>query len=99
MPKSRHRKPLKRRKPRGRSSRAVRYVNARDLRDTHILDTSAWNQLYDDPRREQLVQVLQMKIVIPTTLAISEISAEPNEERRHGLLMLVKRVGRDNRPL
>jgi len=72
---------------------------AGDLRDKQILDTSAWNALFDDPRRDDLLEILQTKIIIPTTLAISEISATPDPERRHALIRLVKAGGRDNRPL
>ena len=100
MPKSRHRKTRKRKAPKPRrASGAARYVMAGDLRDKQILDTSAWKALFDDPRRDDLLEILQTKIVIPTTLAISEISATPDPERRHALIRLVKAGGRDNRPL
>ena len=86
MPKSRHRKTRKRKAPKPRrASGAARYVMAGDLRDKQILDTSAWNALFDDPRRDDLLEILQTKIIIPTTLAISEISATPDPERRHAL--------------
>jgi hypothetical protein len=62
---------------------------AGDLQDKHILDTSAWNALLDDPRQDALLEILRTKVVIPTTLAISEIAATPGSERRHALLISV----------
>jgi hypothetical protein len=76
-----------------------RYVMARDVQDKHILDTSAWNALFDDLKRDQLVEILRTKVILPTTLAISELAATEDPERRHALLRLVKAVGRDIRPL
>jgi len=55
--------------------------------------------LFDDPKKDALLDMLQTKVVIPTALAISEIAAEPDSTRRHALLQLVKTVGKDNRPL
>lgn len=72
---------------------------ARNLWDKHILDTSAWNVLFDDPRRDELLEILRTKIVIPTALAISELAATPDPERRQALVRLVKAVAGDNRPL
>jgi hypothetical protein len=79
--------------------RRRRYVMSGDLRDKHILDTSAWNALLDDPKQQFILKKLRTKAVIPTALVISEIAAEPKQERRYALLRLVKKVGRDIRPL
>lgn len=46
----------------------------------------------------QVLKRLQAKIIIPTTVAISELAATENPERRLSLLRLVKSVGQDNRP-
>jgi hypothetical protein len=70
-----------------------------DIRDKHILDTSVWNALFDDPRRDTLLAIIATKVVLPTTLAISELAATEDSTRRTALVRLVKRVGRDNRPL
>lgn len=70
-----------------------------DLQDKHVLDTSGWNALFDDPRKDVFLDILRTKVVIPTTLAIAEIAAEPDPNRRHALFRLVKTVGQDNRPL
>jgi hypothetical protein len=77
----------------------ARYVMAAELQDKQILDTSAWNELFDDPRRDQLLEILQAKVVIPTALSISEIAATPEPGRRQALLRLVMAAGQDNRPL
>src|SRR5689334_11781058 len=101
MPKSRHRNPSKRNKRNKPSRPTRRVVMARDLPNKHILDTSAWNAFFDDPRRDEIVAALLRRniVVLPTALSISEISATPSPERRHELLRFVKTVGRDNRPL
>jgi hypothetical protein len=78
---------------------AVRTLIAKDVPNKHILDTSAWNALFDDPEREGIIGILRRKTILPTCVAISEIAAEPENERRLGLLRLLKRVGGDNRPL
>jgi len=65
----------------------------------HILDTSAWNALFDDEKREDLVSILRKKVVLPTSIAISELSAIEDSARRISILQLVKMLGRDNRPL
>jgi hypothetical protein len=72
---------------------------AGDLKDKHILDTSAWNALFDDPERDHLLEILRTAVILPTTLAISELAATEGAERRQALIRLVKSVGRDNRPL
>jgi hypothetical protein len=72
---------------------------ASDIRDKHILDTSAWNQLFDDPRRDLIIEKVQAKAILPTSVAISELAAIENPERRIAILSLLKTVGKDNRPL
>src|SRR5262249_40842225 len=101
MPRSRIKHPKRKHSRRKRSPRARsigRYVQARDVPEKHILDTSAWNGLLDDPKRDDLLAVLRTMVIIPTAIAISEIAAIQNTERRHALLRLVKTVGQDNRP-
>lgn len=100
MPKRGHGKRRKRKAPKlSRDRSAARLLSAGNLHDKQILDTSAWNALLDDPRRDDLVEILQTTTVIPTTLSISEILATPDAERRHALIRLVKTVGQDKRPL
>ncbi|MDR3717851.1 MAG: hypothetical protein P4K98_03560 [Bryobacteraceae bacterium] len=77
----------------------ARLVMARDVQGKHILDTSAWNKLFDDLKRDQLLQKLRTTVVVPTTLAICELAATKDPERRQALVRLVKTVGRNNRPL
>ena len=89
MPRTRHRKHRKDHRPQDRPGSPARYIMAGDLQDKHILDTSAWNALLDDPRQDALLEILRTKVVIPTTLAISEIAATPGSERRHALLISV----------
>ncbi len=72
---------------------------AGDVSNKHVLDTNARNDLFDDPVRDYLLEVLRTTVVLPTTLAISELAATEDAERRHALLRLVKSVGHDNRPL
>jgi len=71
----------------------------RDVVDQYILDTSAWNHLFDDPNREQIVEGMRFKAVIPTSLVIAETAAIEDRGRRLALLRLVKTAGKDNRPL
>lgn len=78
---------------------SARYFNANDFQNKDILDTSAWNALLDDLGRDELLKALRARIVIPTTLAITEMAATPDSERRQSLLQLVKTAGRDHRPL
>lgn len=79
-------------------SPAERTVMVWEIPDKHILDTSAWNQLFDDPDRALLVEKLDTKNIVPTSIAISEISAIETRERRIGLLALMKALGKDKRP-
>jgi len=70
-----------------------------EVTDKHILDTSGWNRLFDDPQREAMLAILDTKIILPTVVAISELAAIEDAERRINLLRLVKTLGKDNRPL
>jgi len=70
-----------------------------DFRDKHILDTSAWNALYDDPEKEIVIAAALGKTILPTCVAITEIAAIENYTRRIHILRLMKRLGRDNRPV
>jgi hypothetical protein len=90
---------LKIKKKSGRKVVRTRVLMARDIRNKHILDTSAWNNLYDDPGSDRLIKILRTKIVLPTALAISELAAIENPDRRHGIIRLMKILGHDNRPL
>ncbi len=72
---------------------------AGDVPNKHILDTSAWNHLLDDPDRDLMLEKLRSVAIVPTALAIAEIGATEGPERRLALLRLVKNVGRDIRPL
>ena len=72
---------------------------AGDIRYKHILDTSAWNALFDDPNQDSILEMLQTKAILPTSLAISEVAAIEDQERRLALFRLMKTAGRDNRPL
>jgi hypothetical protein len=78
---------------------AGRTLMVRDIPEKHILDTSAWNELFDDPERSVLGEKLDTKNIVPTSIAISEIAAIENRERRIGLLTLIKALGKDKRPL
>jgi predicted nucleic acid-binding protein len=69
------------------------------LANKHILDTSAWNALFDDEKREDLVKILRRKVILPTSVAITELAAIEDSARRISILQLVKVLGRDNRPL
>ena len=82
------------------STRALtRTVMAGDIPNKHILDTSAWNHLLDDPDRGPILEKLCSVAIVPTALAIAEIGATEDAERRLALLRLIKNAGRDNRPL
>ena len=78
---------------------SARFIMADDVKNKHILDTSAWNLLLDDPQRDCLLKSLRTVTILPTTLAMSELAATEDGERRLALFRLVKNVGRDNRPL
>jgi hypothetical protein len=77
----------------------IRHLMSGDLQDKNILDTSAWNAFIDDQEQDSIIEILSAKVVIPTALAISEVAAVPEHERRYALLRLIKKVGRDMRPL
>lgn len=69
------------------------------VRDKHILDTSAWNALFDDPDRDRVFEAASALTIFPTCIAITEIAAIEDSERRMSILRLMKTLGRDNRPM
>lgn len=77
----------------------ARTVMAGDVPNKHILDTSAWNNLIDDADLDLILEKLRSVAIVPTALAIAEIAATKDRERRLALLRLMKTVGNDNRPL
>ena|ERR1039458_6048423 len=77
----------------------ARTVMVGDVPNKHILDTSAWNDLIDDPDLDLIPEKLCPVAIVPTALAIAEIAATEDPERRLALLRLIKTVGKDNRPL
>ena len=77
----------------------TRAVMLRDFKDKHILDTSAWNRFYDDPNRQSVIEGITTETILPTCVAISELAAIEDAERRLAILQLVKKLGKDNRPL
>src|ERR1035438_7831363 len=77
----------------------ARTVMAGDIPNKHILDTSAWNDLANDPGLDLIREKLRSVAIVPTALAIAEIAATEDPERRLALLRLMKTVGKDNRPL
>jgi len=70
-----------------------------DVRNKHILDTSAWNALFDDPDRELLIEAALSRTIFPTCIAITEVAATEDAARRLNILRLMKTLGRDNRPM
>ena len=70
-----------------------------EFRDKHILDTSAWNALYDDREKEIVIEAALGKTILPTCVAITEVAAIEDNTRRVDILRLMKRLGRDNRPI
>jgi hypothetical protein len=74
---------------------AERTVMVGDIAEKHILDTSAWNKLFEDPARALLIEKLDTKNIVPTAVAISEVSATEDREDRIGLLSLMKALGKD----
>jgi hypothetical protein len=70
-----------------------------DVRDKHILDTSAWNALFDDPERDVIVDAALSRTIFPTCISITEVAATEDTARRIDVLRLMKTVGRDNRPM
>ena len=81
------------------ASFASKTVMLSDVQDKHILDTSAWNSFFDDPERDALVYATLSRTVLPTCIAITEIAAIEDTEKRAGILHLMKEVGRDSRPM
>ena len=72
---------------------------AKDIPNMHILDTSAWNALFEDERRKDLVHMLRKTAILPTSVAVTELAAIEDSAHRLAILQLVKTLGRDNRPL
>lgn len=70
-----------------------------DVRNKHILDTSAWNALFDDPDRGLLIEAALSRTIFPTCIAITEVAATEDAARRMDILRLMKMLGRDNRPM
>lgn len=86
--------------PRFRSAAfPARIVMTRDVPNKHVLDTSAWNELYNDPNRDVIVKQLQSTTIVPTSVAITELAAIQDPEKRIAILQLMKVLGRENRPL
>ena len=82
-----------------KAASSASYFTIGDLPKRHILDTSAWNALFDDSDSQAIVGHLESTTILPTTLAISELAATEDETRRLALIRLVKRSGGSNRPL
>jgi len=74
-------------------------IPSRELKNRHILDTSAVNKVLDDPESARIVERLKETEILPTTVAIAEICAEPDATHRRRLLELLKEIGGDKRPL
>lgn len=72
---------------------------AADFQDKYILDTSAWNALYDAGEKETIIKAALRKTILPTCVAITEVVAIEDNIRRIDILQLMKRLGRDNRPI
>jgi hypothetical protein len=70
-----------------------------DVRNKHILDTSAWNALFDDADRDLLIEAALSRTIFPTCVAITEVAAIEDGARRMDILRLMKTLGRDNRPM
>lgn len=70
-----------------------------DVRNKHILDTSAWNALFDDPDRDLLIEAALSRTIFPTCIAITEVAATEDTARRIDILRLMKTLGRDSRPM
>src|ERR1035438_10386147 len=69
------------------------------VRRPHILDTSAWNALFDDADRDRLIEAALSRTIFPTCIAITEVAAIEDAARRMDILRLMKTLGRDNRPM
>jgi len=63
------------------------------LANKHILDTSAWNALFDDEKREDLVKILRRKVILPTSVAITELAAIEDSVRRISILQNKSTIG------
>lgn len=69
------------------------------FRNKHILDTSAWNALFNDPACELLIETAASLTIFPTCIAVSEVAAIEDSAKRMNILRLMKTLGRDNRPI
>jgi hypothetical protein len=81
------------------ASHPARIVMTRDVPNKHILDTSAWNALYNDSDRDAIVKKLRSTTIVPTSVAITELAAIENSEKRIAILQFMKTLGKNNRPL
>jgi hypothetical protein len=70
-----------------------------EVPDRHILDTSAWNALFDDPDRDLLIGATLSRTILPTCIAITEVAVIEDAVRRVDILRLMKTLARDNRPI
>jgi hypothetical protein len=43
-----------------------------EVGDKHLLDTSSWNALFDDPDRDRLVEAALSRTIFPTCIAMSD---------------------------
>jgi hypothetical protein len=63
-------------------------------------DTSAINELYDDPRCSDLKnEILKLGFVYPSVFTIAEVASEIEKERRTGLLKIIYEISGRYRPL
>jgi hypothetical protein len=83
-------------RPRGLPARTIM---AKDVRNRHILDTSAWNELYNDPKRDVIAKKLRTTVILPTSVAITELAAIKTLEKRSAILQFMAALGKENRPL
>jgi hypothetical protein len=77
----------------------LRQPEVQRTRSGNILDTSAWNALFDDEKRVDLVRIIRKKIHPPNIHRHNRIGGNRDSSRRRAILQLVKTVGRDHRPL
>jgi len=53
-----------------------------DVRNKHVLDTSPWNALFDDPDRDLLIEAALSWTIFPTCIAIIEVTTSEDTVRR-----------------
>src|ERR1039458_8635925 len=76
----------------------ARTVMVGDVPNKHILDTSAWNDLIDDPDLDLIPEKLCPVAIVPTALAIAEIAPTEDPERRLAWLRLkIRRTNANTR--